>query len=682
MYKIYRHIIYLFALAILAGCSGNLSSTLLFEDEFDHLPTGVLSTSTGALSEFFYMPDAGQKGNWTVISYGRDKGYEKAWEIVEKNGRNVLRQNYRNLGDEMDLKSRHFHPAIIGGDSAWTNYSVRFTFKPYGLIDKCGLMFRYQNNRCYYFFGMEGKTLTLKLVQHATAPYRPYEKILASRNFNWEKGVEYEGVVTLRDERIYAQVNDSINLVATDITIPQGKVGLLSDVKAEFKSLEVSTLKSEKRKLNRYKGQISNQMAMGLSENPDAVLSKTISTEGFGSGSNLRFGDLNGDGEEDILIAQLKNDDHLQSLACLTALTSRGDILWENGTQQQGEQLYTIDFPIQIHDIDGDGSKEVIYISGESIYILNGASGKRLRKLAMPDAKDKMDSDTYLTKSIFFCDLHAKGRDSDMIVLDGNVIHAYDERIRPLWTQEVVNASYPAAADIDHDGKDEIATGYALLDDDGSIIWNVEKQFGSEVGEVAMLSLNPEDDNLISVVYGAGDWGCIVLDQSGELIAHHPIGNVRSLTIGNFRNERKGLEMITSNFWGGQGLIHFYNSDGTIYNSFEPGSFGSRCLPVNWMGNGEDYFILNASSGDGGLFNGKGQLMVVLPDDGHPDLNHTVLDISGDSRDEIVVWDQNSIWIYSQIDNPRKGIQDKAFRSPLYNSSFHQSMISIPHWDQ
>ena len=110
-----------------------------------------------------------------------------------------------------------------------------------------------------------------------------------------------------------------------------------------------------------------------------------------------------------------------------------------------------------------------------------------------------------------------------MIVLNGNVLHAFDERIRPLWSQQVRNASYPAAADIDHDGRDEIASGYALLDDDGSFIWNVERQFGSKVREVAMLSLNPEADSLISIVYGAGDWGCIVLDQSGELIVHHPL---------------------------------------------------------------------------------------------------------------------------------------------------------------
>jgi len=677
-----HHIIFLFLALLLAGCVDELSDGFLFEDKFDQLPTGILSTSSGELSEFYYIPDAGQKGQWTVSSYGKEKGYEKAWEIVEMNGENVLRQNYRNLGKERERLSCHFHPVITGGDSIWKNYSIRFTFKPYEQIDKCGIMFRYQNDRCYYFFGMEGNMLMLKLVQHATAPHRPYEKILASRKFNWDEDVDFEGVVTLRDEQIYAQVNDTINLVASDNTIMKGKIGLLSDVKADFKSIEVSALKSEKRKLNKHWSQIRNQMALRLSENPGAELLQTISTEGFGSGNNLRFGDLNGDGEEDILNAQLKTTNRARSLACMTAITSKGDLLWQNGSQQSEDQRFTFDFPFQLHDIDGDGVKEIVYLSMNNINILNGETGDRIKRVRMPISRST-GAESRNEKHIFFCDLEAKGRDGNMIIIDGkDNVYAFDERIRLLWSQNVKDASFPAADDIDGDGKDEIATAFSLLDDNGDLIWNVEDQFGAQVNEIAMLSLNPEADSAISLVYGAGDWGCIILDRLGKLIRHHPIGHVHNISVGNFRGDLDGMEIVSSNFWGNQGLIHFYNSEGDIYNSFEPGSNSSRCLPVNWNGKGDDYFILNASSGDGGLYNGKGQLLVVLPDDGHPELCHTVMDISGDSRDEILVWDQNSIWIYTQSDSPRKGELVRSIRSPLYNSSLHQSMISIPDFDK
>jgi rhamnogalacturonan endolyase len=40
--------------------------------------------------------------------------------------------------------------------------------------------------------------------------------------------------------------------------------------------------------------------------------------------------------------------------------------------------------------------------------------------------------------------------------------------------------------------------------------------------------------------------------------------------------------------------------------------------------------------------------------DGHPDMAAAVLNITGDARDEIVLWDEHSVWIYTQ-DRPFKG---------------------------
>ncbi len=683
MSKYSTNIICLFVFLILTACSDNLSQVDLFEDGFDQLPIGVLSAASDTLAEYYYLSGAGQKGNWTITSFGREKGYQTAWEILEVNGEAVLRQNFSNTGSTKNLISRHSHPAIVAGDSIWTNYSVRFTFTPYELMDKCGIMFRYQNDRCYYFFGMEGNMLMVKLIQHATAPYRPFEKVLASRSFNWQAGSEYEGYITLRDDKIYVQVNDSINLVAIDDTYQQGKIGLLSDVKANFNSIKVSMLKSEKRKLNRHRNQIASQMMMRLNENTDAVLLDSISTDDFGSGNMPRFGDLNMDGETDIVLVQHVKNGGDSRIACLTAMTTTGEILWQNGTPLMSNQLPVEDFPMQIHDINGDGSREVIYISESKINILKGESGKRIRRrVSLPGALRVSGRKSGKEKSIFFCDLQGKGRDSDMIVIDGGgMIYAYNERMRLLWSNHVDNASYPAAEDIDFDGKDEIATGYSLIDHDGSVIWDVKDQYGSRVKEIAIVSPNPSADSTLKIVYGAGDWGSIVLDQSGEKIVHHPIGNIQSISIGNFRNDLQGLEMVTSNFWGSQGIINLYDSQGEIYQSLEPGPFGSQCLPVNWRGDGEEYFLLNASSGDGGLYDGYGKLVVVLPDDGHPDLSNVVLDIYGDSRDEIITWDQKNIWIYTQGDNPRKGVSYKPIRSPGYNTSLHQSMVSIPDWD-
>jgi hypothetical protein len=49
--------------------------------------------------------------------------------------------------------------------------------------------------------------------------------------------------------------------------------------------------------------------------------------------------------------------------------------------------------------------------------------------------------------------------------------------------------------------------------------------------------------------------------------------------------------------------------------------------------------------------------VVQFPDDGHPDMANAVLDLTGDCRDEIVVWNPRELWVYTQDDSPKTGRQ-------------------------
>ena len=72
--------------------------------------------------------------------------------------------------------------------------------------------------------------------------------------------------------------------------------------------------------------------------------------------------------------------------------------------------------------------------------------------------------------------------------------------------------------------------------------------------------------------------------------------------------------------------------------------------------------------------------MVKFPDDGHPDLAWMVHDFTGDPRDELIVWDLESIWIYTQ-DKPFTGAKIyKPDRPPLYNESNYATVYSWPGW--
>jgi hypothetical protein len=71
-----------------------------------------------------------------------------------------------------------------------------------------------------------------------------------------------------------------------------------------------------------------------------------------------------------------------------------------------------------------------------------------------------------------------------------------------------------------------------------------------------------------------------------------------------------------------------------------------------------------------------------FPADGHPDLCNAVLDVTGDCRDEIVVWDPYELWIYTQSDSPLPGRLYKPIRNPLHSYSNYQATVSLPGWSE
>jgi hypothetical protein len=216
------------------------------------------------------------------------------------------------------------------------------------------------------------------------------------------------------------------------------------------------------------------------------------------------------------------------------------------------------------------------------------------------------------------------------------------------------------------------------LDDDGKIIWTLENTLDEHADGVAIVKLKENEDPV--VVCAASDEGMLFENLKGDVLKHHRIGHAQNPVVANFRNDLPGLETISINFWGNQGTIHYYDANGEIYYDFEPNQYGSMLLPLNWTGKSEEFFIHNANVDEGGIFDGWGRKLLEFPDDGHPDMCNAVLDVTGDGRDEIVVWDPNSIWIYTQQNNPQSGKLYKPVRNKLYNYSNYQTTVSLPDW--
>lgn len=656
-----------------------MSETLL-TDEFDRLRTGLFSAPVGAHTEYHYLPEAAPQGNWNVASFASGGGAGTAWHVRETDDGKELVQRFENPRTDT-------HPTVIAGDPEWADYRLTVTFTPMAANGRVGVVFRYRNSRCYCFFGLyEGEARLLK-VEHGNGYREVDEDVLASAACEWEAGRAYEASVTVTGSRIDARIDGVVELAGESGAFPSGKIGLQADGPAHFHSVTVTAEALERDRVRILREKRARELDDLREANPKPVLWKKISTEGFGVGRNLRFGDLTGNGEPDVLITQVLHHgpkDAYSECACLTAMNFDGEILWRIGEPDAWKDHLTNDVGVQIHDIDGDGRNEVIYCKDFEIVIVDGATGTVKHKAPTPKSLPPADKfDRILGDCLYFCDFSGNGHAKDIIVKD-RYWHFWvlNDKLEVQWQHEIRTGHYPYAYDVDGDGRDELAFGHCLFDHDGTMLWNLEDRIPDHVDGVAIANFNAPDDGELTILRACSDSGIWFTDLDGNIVRHHWIGHCQNPAIAKFRDDLPGLQAVSINFWGNQGILHFYDADLNIYHDCEPNPFGSMCLPVNWRGDGVEFFVHNPNTRWGGMFDGWGRPVVAFPNDGHPDTCNAVLDITGDCRDEVVVWDPHEIWVYTQDDGPRDGRLYQPVRNPQYNTSNYQASVSLPGWSE
>lgn len=677
-------------LLVLAGCAGGGPPRPAAGNPYDfgRFPPGMLSAPVGqlnpAIQEYHYLAHRGvDLGPWSMPIV-----YLDAWAAGEEDGKPYVEMHLSP--DNIRMNPKLLSPQFVTGGPETGTRSVAVSVKPLSKDEFAGLIFGYRTNRHHYVFMLTGGNKA-RLAERLPLEkeYRIAEwRELGSADFAYDVRQYYRLKVEIEGRKIAASVDGKVILTAEG-DVPKGKVGMTSNVPARFMDFE----------WRRHLDIPTTVMASVLLEErpaagPRPVLWKKFATPVFGAGRNVRFGDLDGDGRIDMLFAQIApkvDSGNFVEATCLTAVNLDGKLLWQVGKPREGAGLLTSDTPFQIHDIDGDGRAEVFLVKDFKLQVLDGATGKVKRWMWMPPVpeeyrKKRMEikerpHDLNAGDSISFFDLSGKKRRTEILLKDRyRYFWVYDADFKPLWEGGGQLGHFPYPCDTDGDGRDEVFIGYAQWTPDGKRLWSQDETLKDHSDGVAVGNFSG-DPKAAPRVYSVGsDEGFLVFDLKGDILKHQRVGHTQNMTVAKLRPDLPGLQIATINFWKNPGILTIFDPDGNILEQGEPHHHGSLILPVNWRGDGQEYLLLSGNVREGGMLDGKLRRAVMFPDDGHPDLAAAVLDVTGDARDEVFLWDQDRVWIYTQ-EGAFEGKKIYApLRNPHYNESNYRAQVSLPAW--
>ena len=431
-------------------------------------------------------------------------------------------------------------------------------------------------------------------------------------------------------------------------------------------------------------------LAQGQADEPSVSVTThlvcRIDVGDFGA-ETLRIGDLDADGAPDLLFVQSVFGS--RAITCLTATTIFGNLIWQEGTPSRDNGRIYSDLPVQIYDWDTDGRNEVLYVR-QAVYVDPPYDGKSVRERASRyEGQARMvvlDGQTGKEKAAFdlpapaddsflFADLTGAGRRQDLVVKDRywnmwGVAH----QGQVLWHWEGATGHFPAIADVDGDGKDEVFVGLALIDHDGKVLFQKDAKGAHQ--DAAYIVRAP--DSTWRLLFGNSGIHCLAVD--GTELWSHPLGEAQHVVAGRFRADSAQLIQLTveaglalqfavvdrtpephrrdENAWS---ILYMYDLDGKElwHDQQEKGAWAIAIVPVDWFGPGEPLGVMVYGHGKGRpavIYNGAGKMVDVFPmvftaaqneTDRQGDFYGLVADVWGDGRDEVILFGARGACIYA-----------------------------------
>jgi rhamnogalacturonan endolyase len=659
----------------------------LFSEDFSSFGIGPFpyDPEHSAMGEYHYYPEAGYKGQWhdPVVNYTY-KG--PSWLITAPalDGRRVIESSRIQ-----EIEQKNTLPTLVAGSPEWMDVRIDVTFRPLRRELHNGFLFRYESSLRHYALFLTDEGIEIHRVDLTD------RTVLKKAELTWTPDEFVTLTVILSGDQITVLHEEEQILTLEDGRYAKGAIALSASMPTQYKSIRVMAAEEELLRLQKKKEEDQQRIAKKRAQFPQMRLHKKIDLQDFGAGRQIRFGNLTGDDELFCVIAQHQRriyKDRYPFISCLTAVSlESGEVLWQIGESRDDEDvvLLTTDLPFQIYDIDGDGVDEVIASWDFKLFILDGPTGKVKKVIDTPLNSEPAEELTSVEfgrhaferlsiDAIRIVNVRGKERPSDLLIKDRyDRLWLYDNDLNLLWKfHHNGTGHFPYAHDFDEDGKDEIFSCYNMIDSDGKLLWELPITT-DHTDEIIVGPIDPDDEETIAIVSG---WeGFMLVSFDGTIKKRIINGHGQRISVGNYLPEQRGLEICTTTYWGSQGIIYMHDCKGNEIWAREFRSNGATIAPINWDGSGQDLILLSASTVYGGLMDGEGDIVVPFPDDGHPELCSEVINITGDEREEIVVWDRKSLWIYTQDqEQPKRDQAYQPIKYPHYNASNYRGEYSFP----
>jgi hypothetical protein len=354
-------------------------------------------------------------------------------------------------------------------------------------------------------------------------------------------------------------------------------------------------------------------------------------------------GDVDGDGQAEIVSAENfnKNDVHYTSTAVAQKLD--GTVLWQWGDPAVGRKGRHHDVACQIHDWDGDGTNEVVLCTKGYMVELDGATGRERRRFPIPDEA---------TDCLVFCKLSGGDRPTDVLVKDRyHQIWAYNRKGDLLWTVKdpggYRTAHQPRPMDLDGDGRDEIMAGYAMLNHDGSVRWvfksqTVDQKRGHlDCARAVRRGDSPEEWRLVLTCCGADN--VAFADGTGrvlwEVAGHH----FESVDVGHVIPDLPGPQLVVDidHRPPGESPIWVLNEKGDLLGQIVTESSRHHRL-LDWTGDGFDEILVAFNRA---MYNHRGERIASF-DTALPGATLLIGDMTGDGVPDVMIATEDAVYIF------------------------------------